>query len=103
MLKCKFVLSPIYPETDMWETIFGTLTLIFATLMSFIGLGGQVLKMQREKKCGLTIWIIALALAVYFCRSIYSILIGSYFILIPDFFGFVASVIMLIQYFKYRK
>jgi len=84
------------------KEIFGSLTLVFAVIMIFIGLTSQIYKNYLEKKSGMSFLMILLPLFVYFFRGGYSITIRSWYILIPDTFGLIFSVILLIQYFMYK-
>ena len=85
------------------QHLLGSLTLVFAVAMVFIGLTSQIRKNSQERKCGLSIWMITLPLAVYLSRVGYAICIKSVYILIPDIFGVIFSAIILVQHFKYRK
>ena len=85
------------------ETLFGTLTLIFGVLMSSIGLPAQVIKNYREKSCSWSLLLIFLGTAVYSCRIVYSFLIMSWYIIIPDSIGLAFSSIIAFQYFYYKK
>ena len=84
------------------EHIFGSLTLVFAVAMVFIGLTSQIRKNFNEKVCGMSFWLIVLALVVYVSRAGYAICIKSYYILIPDIFGVIFSAIILFQFFTYN-
>ncbi len=85
------------------ETLFGTLTLIFGVLMSSIGLPIQVIKHHKEKSCSWSLLLIFLAIGVYSCRIVYSFLIKSWYIIIPDSIGLVFSIMIAFQYFYYEK
>ncbi len=84
------------------QDLFGTMTMIFAIAMVFVGLTAQVIKNAREKRCGNPLTLIVLALAVYLSRTGYAITIESYYILIPDMAGSLLGFISLFQWFYYR-
>ncbi len=82
------------------ENLFGSITLILATAMACFGLPMQI-KKTRETKKAVSRWLAWLAFSVYASRSIYSGIIGSYFILIPDIFGVIFSLVIVAQCYKY--
>lgn len=84
------------------EIFFGNMTLVLAVAMVFVGLTGQIRKNYREKKCGMSFWLIVLALGVYTSRVGYAITINSLYIFIPDAFGVLFSIVLTIQFFLYR-
>lgn len=84
------------------EKVFGLLTLVLAVSMVVIALPSQIIKNHKSKKCGLSIWMVILPLSVYVARSVYSLVISSYYIFIPDILGVIFSVILFWQYIKYR-
>lgn len=55
------------------ENIIGTLTMVLAIAMVVIALPSQIRKNLREKKCGLSIWMVLLPLSVYAARAVYTI------------------------------
>ena len=78
------------------ETLFGSITLVLATAMACIGLPMQIKKTHKTGKA-VSHWLAWLALSVYVSRSVYSGIIGSYFILIPDIFGVFFALIIVVQ------
>lgn len=82
------------------ETFFGSMTLVLATAMVCIGLPMQIKKTHKNKKA-ISKWLAWLALSVYLSRAIYSGIIGSYFILVPDIFGAIFSLVMVAQCYLY--
>jgi hypothetical protein len=85
------------------EKFFGILTLVLAVSMVAIALPSQIVKNYKLKKSGLSIWMVLLPLSVYISRSVYSFMIESYYIFIPDILGVIFSLILLWQYIKYIK
>jgi len=79
------------------EHIMGTITMLLATALATIALPSQILKNHRDKKVGITLWMTMLVLGVYTSRATYSLLIGSYYIMIPDIIGTISSSIILFQ------
>jgi len=86
----------------MFTQILGTLTLVLAVAMVVIALPRQIRKNEKEKKCGLDILMVILPLGVYTSRACYAVSIESWYILIPDALGVFFSIILLLQYFKFR-
>ncbi len=84
------------------ETIFGSLTLIFSLATAFVGFPSQIAKNHREKRCGLSLPMLILPLAVFVSRAVYAVNISSWYIAIPDFFGIVLITILLWQHIAYR-
>lgn len=85
------------------EDIFGTLTMIFAITLVVIALPSQIRKNMRDKKSGLTFWMIVIPLGMFSMRASYAITIKSWYLVIPDSVGATLWVVILIQYFIYRK
>jgi len=85
------------------QNVLGSLVTILGIAMILIGIRAQIKKNKDEERCGQPLSLIILALAVFICRGLYALSIGTYFIFIPDAIGAVFSGIILRQYFKYRK
>jgi len=85
------------------ENFWGTVTLVMAMAMIFVGFPSQLIKHYREKRCGLTMPLILIPLSLYFARINYCVLIKSWYILIPDVCGALLMSIGLVQYFLYRR
>ena len=85
-----------------FQNLFGSLTTILGIAMVVVGLTAQVRKNFKEKRCGNPLSLAVLAFSVYFSRAIYATIITSYYILIPDVAGVIISLIIIVQYFKYR-
>lgn len=80
------------------ENIIGTITMVLAIAMAVIALPKQIVKNHRDNRVGIDWWLVALALGVYASRAVYGLLIGSYYIMIPDVCGTVFSSILLYQF-----
>lgn len=94
--------------TDFFASItmkdfFGSLTLVLAMAMTLFAIPSQVLKNFKDKRCELSFLMIFLPLSVYASRICYSITIRSWYILIPDSLGLVSVVVLMWQFFAYRK
>jgi hypothetical protein len=85
------------------EKFFGNATMTLAILMVFIGLLSQIKKNRADGKCGMSFWMVILPLSVYVCRVGYAATIGSWYIFVPDSFGVIFSIVILFQFFLYRK
>jgi len=85
------------------EKILGISVLVLAITMVVIALPSQIKKNHKEKKCGLSFLMVILPLSVYLTRSFYAIKMESWYIFIPDSFGFIFSVVLLVQFFYYKK
>ena len=96
------------------EHVIGFTTMILAMAIAIIALPAQILKNHREKRVGISWWVIVLAFGVYASRALYGFVIGSYYIMLPDFLGTFFSAILafqalvrprltLIQYLEERK
>jgi len=83
--------------------VFGILTLVFSITLVAIALPGQIRKNIREKKSGMTFWMIAIPLGMFSMRASYALTIKSWYLVIPDFIGSALWVVILAQYFVYRK
>lgn len=79
------------------EHFFGLVTLILGVAMVVIGLPKQILKQHRERRVGVTTILVFLPLGVYVSRSIYALLIDSYYIAIPDVIGIIFSSTLMYQ------
>lgn len=86
-----------------WQNFFGTMTMVLATAMSFVGLPAQIRKNYQEKRCGLPLTMMLLVFGVYTSRIGYALSIKSIFLLIPDTAGAVFSAIILFQYYQYKE
>lgn len=85
------------------EHIFGGLTLALAVAMVALALPSQIQKNRSEGRCGVSFLMAILPLGVYVSRLVYALLIGSYYIAIPDAVGAVFAGIIFGQYFWYRR
>ena len=85
------------------EHIFGSLTLIFSILLVAIALPSQIRKNKKDKKSGLTFWMIVIPLCMFSMRASYAVTIKSLYLVIPDFIGASLWVVILVQYFIYSK
>jgi hypothetical protein len=85
------------------ENLLGTITMILAITMVVIALPSQIKKNYGEKRCGLAFLMVLLPLGVYASRTCYAVLIKSWYIAIPDSLGVIFSLILLIQFFLYRR
>jgi len=83
--------------------IFGTLTLVFSIILVAIALPSQIRKNLREKKSGMAFLMIAIPLGMFSMRASYALTIKSWYLVIPDFIGSVLWLVILVQYFVYRK
>ncbi len=85
------------------EHIFGVLTLIFSILLVFIALPSQIRKNKRDRKSGLTFWMVVIPLCMFSMRASYAVTIKAWYLVTPDFIGALLWVVILVQYFIYRK
>jgi energy-coupling factor transporter transmembrane protein EcfT len=85
------------------ESLFGTMTMVLAISMVVIALPSQIVKNSREKKCGLSMWMVLLPLAVYMSRTCYAMQIKSWYIVVPDVLGVIFSIIIFVQFFVYKQ
>ncbi len=86
-----------------WQQLFGNVAMVFGLAMVFIGIPSQILKNYREKRCGVPITSAALSFCVFLSRICYSTTIKSHYLLIPDSFGIFLAIVILYQYFHYKK
>ncbi len=86
-----------------WQQIFGNAAMVCGLAMVFIGIPSQILKNYQEKRCGVPIMSAILSFGVFLSRICYSTTIKSHYLLIPDCFGIFLAVIILWQYFHYKK
>ena len=86
-----------------WEQFFGTLTLVFGSLMSLIGIPAQIRKNRKNESCVFALSLVLLIIGVYFSRICYSLIIKAYYIVLPDIIGEFLAIVILLQYFKYNK
>jgi len=84
---------------DFW----GTASMITGIVMVLIGFPAQILKHYREKRFGFSGAMILIPLILYFCRINYSVLIRAWYVLVPDAFGFLMIIVLMFQFFLYRK
>lgn len=88
------------------HTIFGIITLVAATTMALIALPLQIQKNYQEKQVGLHGSLIILSFMVYFSRALFALTNETgiiWYIFVSDAIGSVASLILVIQMFTYRK
>ncbi len=85
------------------ELFFGYGTIIASLLVVSFGLPAQIYKNWKNKRSAMSIFLLIGTLLVYLFRIPYTIIRKDWFILIPDSLGFCFSVILIIQYFTYRK
>ena len=83
--------------------LFGSITMFLAIIMVVIAFPSQIKKNHKEKKCGFSFLMVILPLAIYVSRTIYSVMIKSWYIMIPDILGILVSSILLVQFFWYRR
>lgn len=79
------------------ETFFGLGTLFLATIMVFVALPQQIIKNHNDRKSGLTVLLSVMVLSVYIFRAGYSFLLSKWFIMVPDCFGIIFSLMLLYQ------
>ena len=88
---------PFENQEDQMEHVIGMITMVLAIAMAVIALPKQIVKNHKDNRVGIDWWLVALALGVYASRAVYGLLIGSYYIMIPDVFGTIFSSILLYQ------
>lgn len=79
------------------EHFIGLVTMVLAIAMAVIALPSQIVKNHKDNRVGIDWGLVVLALGVYASRALYGLLIGSYYIMIPDVFGVIFSSILLYQ------
>jgi hypothetical protein len=85
------------------EVILGQTLMIVGLIITFIAFPSQIIKNYKDKKFGISIFLILCGIAIYSLRIPYTLIRNDYYILIPDVFGFLIHMVLLYQYFIYRK
>lgn len=87
----------------MLESIIGKFLMIVSLLVVFFAFPSQAWKNYTEKRFGISIILVSFGLAIYLLRIPYTFIRNDYYILIPDIFGLLVHLLLLWQFFKYRK
>lgn len=84
--------------------VFGLIASILTIVLVFIGLVSQVIKNFQRKSCsGLSLIYFIVILFAYSAWSLYGISISDWYIIIPQTAGAVISLILLAQFYLYKK
>jgi uncharacterized protein with PQ loop repeat len=84
-------------------SIFGTLAMIASLTITFIGLPCQIYKNWRDKDCHLALELIVAAIFSYSLWSMYGWAKPDWFLAGADTPGAILALIVLLQFFLYRK
>lgn len=85
------------------EQILGIMLSIISLGVVFIAFPTQIYKNWKTKNFGISLTLILFGVAIYITRIPYTFLRADYYILIPDIVGFLIHIILIYQYFIYRK
>lgn len=85
-------------------SVLGIIGAIISSLIVVLGLTQQIYLNFKRKSCeGLAPILFFLVSVSYITWSLYSLLKPDYFLAIPQTLGAVISLILLFQWFRYRK
>lgn len=85
------------------EEIFGNILLIASLGVVFVAFPSQIYKNWKTKRFGISLTLIGFGILIYITRIPYTFLRSDYYILIPDIIGLALHIILIYQYFLYRK
>jgi cytochrome c biogenesis protein CcdA len=85
------------------EQILGILLSIISLGVVFVAFPTQIYKNWKNKNFGISLTLILFGIAIYLIRIPYTFLRSDYYILIPDIVGLLIHLILIYQYFLYRK
>lgn len=87
----------------MNEYYLGILLMIVSTMVVFITFPSQAYKNFKTKRFGISLILVLFGVSVYLLRIPYTFIREDYFILIPDIFGLLIHMVLIYQFFIYRK
>ncbi len=85
------------------EEVLGTILLIASLGVVFIAFPSQIYKNWKTKQFGISLTLVGFGILIYITRIPYTFLRSDYYILIPDIIGLTLHLILIYQYFLYRK
>jgi general stress protein CsbA len=85
------------------ESILGVFISILSLCIIFVGFTNQIYKNWQEKKSGISMSIIGFGFVLLSIRIIYTYIRSDYFIMIPDIISLIIHVILIYQFFIYKK
>ncbi len=84
--------------------ILGLIASILTILLVFIGLVSQVIINFKRKSCrGLSLIYFIIIFFAYSAWSMYGVSISDWYLIIPQIAGAIISLILLFQFYLYRK
>ncbi len=85
------------------EPTLGTILLIASLGVVFIAFPSQIYKNWKNKTFGISLALVSFGVLIYVTRIPYTFLRSDYYILIPDIIGLALHIVLIYQYFLYRK
>ena len=77
--------------------------MIVSLLVVFIAFPSQAYKNYKTKNFGISLVLVLFGVAIYLLRIPYTFIRHDYFILIPDIIGLLIHVLLIWQFFLYKK
>ncbi|MEK7613427.1 MAG: hypothetical protein AAB439_00945 [Patescibacteria group bacterium] len=87
----------------MIEVVLGYALMFMSLLVVFFAFPSQVWKNHKDKKFGISLILVLFGIGIYSLRIPYTFIREDYFILIPDIFGLLVHLILIYQFFLYRR